>query len=109
MTRIASTKYLAASRGENCKFRIEGVCCGDVATVVPMHIRDRHTGGAIKASDISVGDGCWACHEVFDRRAKMPSGDYITEAEWNFYALRALQETLEGRIERGVLKLPGRK
>lgn len=105
MTRIASKKYLAGSRGQTCKFRIPGVCSSDTETVIPAHIRDGHTGRSQKASDISVADACFACHEVFDRRAKLPSGEYLSDADWLFYALRGLQETLEGRIAAGLLFL----
>lgn len=103
---LRSKRYLAASKGATCKFRILGVCNGDWSTVVPCHLHDGHAGGAIKASDISVADGCFACHDVMDRRAKMPNGQHISELEWRFYALRGLQETLEARIEAKVLGWP---
>jgi len=103
---IHSRKYLAGSKGETCKLRIPGVCTGDTETVIPAHIRDRHTGRGIKASDLSVTDACWACHEVFDGRAKMPDGFLITGPEWLHYALRGLQETLEGREAKGLLFVP---
>lgn len=100
---IRSRKYLAGSRGAPCTLRIAGVCTGDTETTVPAHIRDRHTGRSIKASDLSVADSCFACHEVFDGRAKMPGGGIILMTDWLFYALRGLQETLERRVEMGLL------
>lgn len=103
MTRIASRKYLDGAKGETCKLRIVGVCQGDRETVVACHVRDRHTGRSIKASDVSVIDGCQACHDVFDLRAKKPNGAHMNTEEWLFYALRGLQETIENRIERGLL------
>jgi hypothetical protein len=106
MTRISSAKYLAGSRGATCKLQIPDVCTGDVETTVPAHIRDRHTGRGQKASDLSVADACFACHEVFDRRAKMPDGEFITGPEWLHYALRGLQGTLESRQEAGLLFVP---
>jgi hypothetical protein len=105
MTALRSERYLAGSREATCKFRIPGVCTG--RGVVPCHIRDRHTGGAIKASDLSVADGCFDCHNVFDRRAMLPDGTLLSAADWHFYALRALQETLEARHALGLLKIPG--
>lgn len=104
--RVASRKYLAGSRGAPCTLRIAGVCRGETETVVPCHIRDRHTGRSIKASDISVADGCARCHDVFDRRAAMPDGSLISESDWLFYALRGLQETQERRIQIGLLFVP---
>lgn len=104
MTALHSQRYLAGSRDEDCKLRIPGVC--DNRNVVPCHARDRHTGGAQKASDLSVIDGCGACHDVFDRRAKLPNGQHLSEADWLFYALRGLQDTLEARRAKGLLFVP---
>lgn len=104
MTALHSQKYLAGSRDAPCALQIPGVCINRDA--VPCHARDRHTGRSIKASDLSVIDGCPACHDVFDRRAKMPNGEYISETDWLFYALRGLQDTLERRREIGLLFVP---
>lgn len=106
MTALHSARYLAGSKGQSCKFQIPGVCTGDFETTVPAHIRDRHTGKAQKASDLSVSDSCHACHDVFDRRARMPDGNYISDEDWHFYALRGLQDTLEGRRAAGLLFVP---
>jgi hypothetical protein len=104
MTALHSQKYLAGSRDAPCALQIPGVCINRDA--VPCHARDRHTGRSIKASDLSVIDGCPACHDVFDRRAKMPNGELISETDWLFYALRGLQDTLERRREIGLLFVP---
>lgn len=106
MTRLSSAKYLRGSKGQQCTIRITDVCTGDTETVIAAHIRDRHTGRGVKASDISVANCCWACHERLDGRAKMPDGFLITGPEWLFYALRGLQETLEQRFEAGLLIVP---
>lgn len=106
MTAIRSKKYLAGSKGATCKLRIAEVCQGGTDTVIPAHIRDRHTGRSVKASDLSTADACFRCHEVFDRRAKLPSGEYLSETDWLFYALRGLQDTLEARVEAGLVFVP---
>lgn len=106
MTRISSEKYLRGSRHQQCTLRIPGVCTGDIETTVAAHIRDRHKGGGNKASDISVCNACHACHMVFDRQAKMPDGSLMSSSDWNAYALRGLQETLEQRHEAGLLIVP---
>lgn len=103
MTALRSRKYLDGSRGAPCTLRIPGVCLDDRETTVACHIRDRHTGRSIKASDLSVLDGCHRCHEVFDRRASMPNGALISNEDWLFYALRGLQETQERRRDMGLL------
>jgi hypothetical protein len=101
VNRIASAKYVAGSRGQPCTFRIGGVCTGGGEDTVFAHIRDRHTGRSIKASDISGGDCCAACHRKFDGHDGAP----LSADDWLFYALRALQETLENRVARGLLFL----
>jgi hypothetical protein len=100
--RISSRKYLAAAKGQPCSLRIVGVCNGDPETTVPAHILDRHAGRGIKASDISVADACSSCHAKFDGQA----GEPLSHEDWLFYALRGLQETLENRIERGIIFVP---
>lgn len=101
MNRVSSKAYLEGARGETCKLRIAGVCIGGTETTVAAHIRDRHTGRSIKASDTSIADACAACHRAFDGQGGKP----LSKEDWLFYALRGLQETIENRIERGILKL----
>jgi ribosomal protein L31 len=105
MNALRSRKYLDGARGETCKLRIPGVCNNDSETVVACHIRDRHTGRSIKASDISIVDACSACHDAFDGRSRALLG-LDRGVDWYFYALRGLQETLENRIARGILPWP---
>lgn len=102
MNRLSSRKYRDGAKGETCKLNIPGVCNFDSETVVFAHIRDEHTGGAIKASDISGVDACSSCHANFDGQA----GEPMIGATWMLYALRGLQRTLENRIERGILVFP---
>ncbi len=112
MNRLSSKAYRDASRGAPCQFRIPGVCTGGGEDTVFAHIRDEHTGRSIKASDISGADACFACHEVMDARARLrygTSSSFLTDVDWLFYALRALQRTLEARIEAGVLGWPADK
>lgn len=103
---IRSQKYLRGSKGQTCKLRIPGVCTGDVETVIPAHIRDSHTGRGVKASDTSTADCCRACHDVFDLRAKLPNGEYLSELDWHVYALRGLQDTIESRVRRQIVIVP---
>lgn len=101
--RIASPAYVRASRGQPCTFRIAGVACsGGGDDTVFAHVRDRHTGRSIRASDISGADACFACHAKFDGQSGAP----LSQADWDFYARRGLQETLENRVHRGIVKLP---
>jgi len=77
------------------------MCDGGGETTVFAHIRDRHTGRSIKASDISGADACYHCHAMFDGQ----SSEQFVGAGWHFYALRGIQETIENRIDRGILIL----
>ena len=104
---VRSPKYLSGSRGAPCTLRIGGVCTGDTETTVPCHVHDRHSGRSQKASDLSVVDGCFACHQVFDGRTPLPNGEIMPEYERRWYGLRALQETLERRVELGLLTVAG--
>ncbi len=99
MSRLSSEKYLRGSKGQPCSMRIPGHCVGGTETTVPAHIRDRWKGGGNKASDISVANACFGCHRAFDQ-------GLLTKEEWLTYALRGLQETLEQRIEAGLLIFP---
>jgi hypothetical protein len=101
VTRISSRSYLDGARGQPCTLRIAGVCTGGGDDTVPAHVRDRHTGRSIKASDCSVADACAACHAKFDGQ----SGEPLSKEDWLIYALRGIQETLENRIGRGIVTL----
>lgn len=94
-----SRHYLDGAKGETCLLNITGVCTGNAETNVAAHIRDEHHGRGVKASDLSTCDACQACHDTFDGRTHQP----LTVEEWYFYALRALQRTLERRRGQGRL------
>lgn len=93
--------YLDGAKGSPCRINIPGVCTGDVATVVSAHIRDEHTGGAVKASDTSSVPCCAACHRVLDGHSHI----ILSREDWLFYALRGIQRTIEDRIRDGTLSL----
>lgn len=102
MNALRSRKYIDGSRDQRCTLRIAEVCTGGGEDTVFAHIRDRHTGRSIKASDLSGADACGPCHRKFDGQ----SGEPLSETDWLFYALRGLQETLENRVARGILGFP---
>lgn len=102
MNRLSSKKYRDGARDQPCTLRCSAGCDGGGETTVFAHISDRHSGRGIKASDISGADACYSCHTKFDGH----NGEPLNDTNWNFYALRGLQETLENRIERGILVFP---
>jgi hypothetical protein len=95
---IRSRIYLDGARDSRCTFQIPGVCTG--GPTVSCHIRDETHGRGIKADDISTADGCQACHDRIDGRSGI-----LSQNDWLFYALRALQRTLRRRHAQGLLRI----
>lgn len=95
---IRSRDYLDGAKDQTCLFQIPGVCIGGPA--VSCHLHDETFGRSRKADDVSVGDGCPACHDLMDGR-----NGVLSREDWLFYALRALQRTIRRRIEQGLLRL----
>lgn len=95
---IRSRKYLDGAKDQTCLFQIPGVCVGGPS--VSCHLHDETFGMGQKADDVSVGDGCQACHDLMDGRSGV-----LSREEWLFYAFRALQRTIRRRIEQGLLRL----
>ena len=44
----------------------------------PGELLVKMTAAGLCHSDLSVIDGCQSCHDIFDLRAKLPSGQYLT-------------------------------
>jgi len=97
---IRSTKLRKHAKGKPCTLRFEG-CDGGGETTVLAHIRDRHKGAGVKASDLSACYACYSCHDLLDHHPHK-----IDPAEFYFHQLRALQETLEILYEDGLLVVP---
>lgn len=95
---IRSRAYLDGSKDQTCVFAIPGVCVG--GPTVACHLHDETFGMAKKADDTSTGDGCMACHDAMDGRSMV-----LSERDWLFYALRAMQRTIRRRIEQQILRL----
>lgn len=59
---------LEACRGAHCYLEVDGVCCGDTATVVPCHANwgKYGKGMGIKSDDRFTVPGCWLCHSWLD-------------------------------------------
>ena len=95
---IRSRAYLDGAKDQTCLIQIPGVCTGGPA--VSCHFHDETFGMAQKADDVSVGDGCMACHNAMDGRSIV-----LSERDWLFYAFRAMQRTIRRRIEQKILRL----
>ena len=89
-----------SARGQECTFRLPGVCNRDPATTVLAHALTGPMAG--KCPDTVAFFACSACHDVFDRRDSRWK-DYGQD-ELRAQALRALGETHEIWGRMGLLK-----
>lgn len=101
---IRSKKLRDSSRGRPCTLQIAGVCNGDWETTVPCHLPDESHGMAKKSDDISMCDGCSACHAVIDGRVPWPESE---SEHKDFYLRRAQTRTLRRWIEEGLIMVKG--
>lgn len=99
---IRSRKYLDGSRGQPCCLRFVGICNHDPETTVACHIHDGNFGLSRKAHDVSIIDGCSACHEFLDHGWV----GKISRTVRLEHVIRGLQETLVNRIRRGIVVIP---
>lgn len=97
---IRSTKLRKHAKGQPCTLRFEG-CDGGGETTVLAHIRDRHKGMGVKASDLSACYSCYSCHSRLDSEFHK-----LDPADFYFHQLRALQETLEILVADGIIVVP---
>jgi len=97
---IRSKKITGAARGEQCTLQIAGVCNGNPETVVFCHYPHESHGIGMKATDLSGGFGCSACHDVVDGRVRNPE---FGGAAQDWYMRRSQIRTLERLFERGIL------
>ena len=97
--RVISQKLRNSAKGQDCTFKIPGVCNHDPETTVFCHIRDGGKGMGNKASDISGAFGCCACHEAIDQHR-------LSKEDELFYSLRAMQRTQAIWVNRGFIVVP---
>jgi hypothetical protein len=96
-----SRAYLDGANGACCKLRFLGICNGDPATTVACHIHDAVFGFGRKANDLSIIDGCSACHAFLDHGwVGKISRETLLE-----HIVRGQQETLLDRALREIAKI----
>jgi len=100
--RIESTKWTQASEGQPCTLEIPGVCNYNNETTVPCHLPSEIKGTGYKSDDISIVDGCKACHAAIDGSWTEATGGQYNAEDKLYFMLRALQRTLRNRHERGI-------
>jgi hypothetical protein len=99
---IRSKKITQSAKGESCTVRIFGACNGNPETTVLAHLPSNQHGMGLKSSDLCAVFSCSGCHDVIDRRVSIGE-EFETRREW--YLLRAVIETHERMVERGILRV----
>ncbi len=93
MTLARSKKILKSAKGEDCTLRLVGICNFNPETTVAAHVGVRR-GMAIKCGDNMVVYACSSCHSAIDSAGR---DQYASDK------LRAIEETQEKLIEKGLL------
>lgn len=96
---IVSTKLRNSARGQDCRFRIPGVCNGNPETVVLCHAPSEFKGMGQKGHDYHASFGCCDCHEALDNHRL----HRVDEAEaW----LRGMMRTQSWWVANGFIVVP---
>lgn len=93
MTLARSKKIMKSAKGEDCTLRLVGICNFNPETTVAAHVGVRR-GMAIKCGDNMVVYACSSCHTAIDSAGR---------EEYAADKIRALEETQEKLIEKGLL------
>lgn len=93
MTLARSKKIMKSAKGEDCTLRLVGICNFNPETTIAAHVGVRR-GMAIKCGDNMVAYACSSCHAAIDSAGR---------EEYAADKLRAIEETQEKLIEKGLL------
>lgn len=96
---VKSKKLRDSARGQNCTLNIAGVCNYNPETVVLCHFPSDVAGS--KATDISSGFGCSACHDAVDGRVSSPEFQLCKD----FYMRRSQIRTWHAWLSMGLIKV----
>ncbi len=59
------------AKGRECQIRVPGCCLPGNETVVGCHVRMAGVSGiGMKADDLFIAYGCYACHQIVDGQRK---------------------------------------
>lgn len=100
---MKSKKLRDSARGQECTFRIVGVCNGNPETTILCHLPDESHGMAKKSDDFCAAFGCSSCHDAVDGRNR--SDEYLNHA--HFYNNRANRRTIRAWLDMGLIKIEG--
>jgi protein-arginine kinase activator protein McsA len=97
-----SQKLRNSAKGQDCQFKIPGVCNCDSSTVVLCHLPSHENGMAMKSPDYLAAFGCSECHFHFDQNKLDPLVKEQT-------ARRAHAGTMKIWLEMGLMSFPQNK
>ena len=99
------SRITQSARDERCQIRIPHVCLEPRReTVVWCHANGSAAGKGIgmKSHDLLGAYGCQACHDVYDRRTRLPIGMCREDVELAFWEGHA--RSLQILIKRGMAR-----
>ncbi len=100
---MAVSKITKAAMNQECQMRIKDVCNGNPETTVWCHAIGSASGKGmgLKSPDVLGAFGCSACHDLYDRRSRLPLGVDRRDVEIAFH--EAHQRSLRILIEKGLV------
>lgn len=94
---LVSTKLRNSARGQQCQFRVPGVCNNNPETTVLCHAPSEVKGMSNKGDDHFAAFGCFECHTALDQhRVDDPP----------FFWLRGIRRTQAIWFEMGLMVVP---
>ena len=100
---MKSSKFRKSARGQECTFRIPGVCNYNTETTVLCHAPHPDKGVGFKSTDLWAAMGCSSCHDVMDGRMTYKSMGELTKIEKQSVWFEAIRETQRRWIQMGLL------
>lgn len=89
-----------SARGQDCTFRIPGVCNYNPETTVYCHTNRLKDGKGMGIKSKKGAHGCSCCHDVVDGRRPRPDG--MTKEDLDVIIDRAVEETDARLIAKGL-------
>lgn len=96
------SKITQSARGEQCHIRYPGICNSNPETTVWCHANGSAAGKGMhqKSHDILGAYGCYACHDVYDRRVPVAG---LTRQEVELLFWQGHARSVVRLIERGLI------
>lgn len=99
-------KITKSARGESCTLRLDG-CDGGGETTVWAHSNflEDGKGTSQKADDIFGCYACANCHDILDRRKRVPIGsdEFLSKEELRDQFHRAMKVSIRRLLDNGVI------